>query len=80
MFATRKLLAVLAVSSGMMAFAASTQAGPSSNMTPLPELTPLTAEPLAEPVHCRRYYHCHTRCVRWRWGKCRRSVRTCHRC
>lgn len=79
MVATRKLLAVLALSTGMLAFAGSAQAVPASNMTPLPELAPLSSQGIAEPVHWRRYYHCHRRCVRWRWGKCRRAVRYCHR-
>lgn len=33
------------------------------------------------PIHCRRYRHCHDRCVR-RWaGICRKRVtKYCHRC
>jgi hypothetical protein len=32
------------------------------------------------PISCRRYRHCHSRCVRRVWGVCRKRVRYCHRC
>lgn len=79
MLSTRKLLAAFAVATGLLALGPSAQAGPMTNMTPLPALVPFTTQPSTEPVHWRPYYHCHSRCVRWRWGKCRRYVRYCHR-
>ena len=80
MLASRKLLAALALFSALTTLGQNAQASPGANMTPLPGLAPLSARPLAMPVTCRPYEHCHSRCVRWRWGKCRRSVRYCHTC
>jgi len=80
MLAHRKLLAVLALSSGLLALGGAAQAGPAANMTPLPNLAPLSAD-AAQPVDCRRYRHCHTRCVRrGLFNKCRRTATYCHRC
>jgi hypothetical protein len=70
---------------GAVAVAASlaVAAGPSSQAAPaqsaLPNLEKIDGG--ATPIHCRRYRHCHDRCVR-RWaGICRKRVTEyCHRC
>jgi hypothetical protein len=45
---------------------------------------PVTRQPLslslAEPVHCRPYWHTHRTCVRWRRGVCRDWRVRRHRC
>lgn len=80
MHAHRKLLAALALSSALLALGGPAQANPAGNMTPLPNLAPLSADSV-EPIDCRRYRHCHSRCVRrGLFGKCRRRVESCHRC
>jgi hypothetical protein len=80
MHAHRRLLAALALSSAMLAFGGAAQAAPAGNMTQLPNLTPLPVESV-QPIDCRRYRHCHSRCVRrGLFGKCRRRTEYCHRC
>ncbi len=75
-----KLLAGLALASALWALGGSAQANPAANMTPLPNLAPLSTQEV-EPIHCRRYRHCHSHCVRrGMFGKCRRWVQRCHRC
>jgi hypothetical protein len=74
---TRKILAATALTAAMMLFGGSAQAVPLGDMTPLPNLTPLS-EQQAEPAHCRRYRHCHRVCRGWRWK--RRCYTRCHRC
>jgi hypothetical protein len=78
MRSTRKIFAAMAFATAMMAFGGSSQAAPLGDMTPLPNLAPLSAQDQAQPAHCRRYRHCHTRCHRWKWK--RRCYRSCHRC
>jgi hypothetical protein len=68
-------LSALAVA-GLLAFA---MAG-SAEATPAAGALPNMSLPGSDvtPTHCRRYYHCHRRCWRGRWGwRCRRW---CHRC
>jgi hypothetical protein len=42
--------------------------------------TVLQSLALAEPAHCRRYWHTHRTCVRWRAGICRDWRVRRHRC
>jgi hypothetical protein len=72
-------LGAVAVAAGLtFACAASSQAAPAQSA--LPSLESIDDGAIT-PIHCRRYRHCHDRCVR-RWaGVCRKRVtKYCHRC
>jgi hypothetical protein len=70
--------AVALVAGLTVASAPTSQAAPAQSVLPGIESIDDAA---ITPIHCRRYRHCHDRCVR-RWaGTCRKRVtKYCHRC
>lgn len=72
----RKVMLTLAGAAAAIFIAwGSAQAAPA--FTPVPNVQEFAGS-AAEPVHCRRYRHCHRRCRLTRWGW--RCWRSCHRC
>jgi hypothetical protein len=68
----------LALGAGLLfAPALSSHAAPVQSMLPGLENS---EDASVTPIHCRRYRHCHSRCVRRAFGICRKRVRYCHRC
>lgn len=66
-----RVTVVLSAAAALLITVAVSQAAVAANMSPV-QIDKMQSSRIAEPAHCKPYWHCYKRC--------RRCARICHRC